>query len=780
MVTRRHRPSPALLVSLAVSAGLLVVVSALVRHRPVALWERDLFALINHLPSGLTPVLVVVMQAGSYAAVFVAAATAVILRRTGVAWRFLLAGNLAYWLALAVKAAVARQRPAALLTELTLRDTITGALGYPSGHVAVATALALVVAQAGNSRWRRLAWAVIALVAVARIHVGAHLPVDAVGGILVGWLAVCLTRLAVGEVGPQQSARDLRETLRRRGFDVRRLEPIGGDARGSHPWQAVTTDGRRLFVKVTGGQQRDADWAYRLYRSLRYRHVADAPPYLSPKQQSEHETYLTLLAERAGVRVPAVVTTATAPGGNALLVQEFIDAAPLGAVVEPVPIAAVRDAWGQVALLHRAGIAHRDLRAANVLVDGDRAYLVDLGFGVDDAPADQRARDIVELLVALASRVDSASVVAAAVDRLGAETVADSVPFLQPPVLSRAGRNVLRAHPGLLECLREEILRRCPDRERPPAKVVRAAPRDILLLVVLGLIVLLLLPQLGEVRTAIHLMVHANLVAVVATLLGSALTYLLSAVVLRLATAGRVPLGEATLVQVAASFANRLAPGSLGGAALSLRYLHQKGLDTAAAVTAVVVSRTAGVVSVVVLLPILLPFARQPARTLTHGATKVLPLLLGALVALLVLAAVLAAPRIRCRGRAAAGRVIAALRTLIHQHRLRRIVAASVTLTLTYGLCLYLALLATGQPVDIALLPPVILVGVIGEGVASAAPTPGGLGATEAALVSGLLLYGVPLDTAVAGVLIYRLATFWLPVPPGYLALRHMTRHRLL
>lgn len=150
MVTRTHRPSPALLVSLAVSAGLLAAVSALTRHRPIPLWERDLFTLINQLPAGLTPVLVVVMQVGSYAAVLVAAATAVILRRTGIAWRFLLAGNLAYWLALAVKAVVARQRPAALLTDVTLRDTVTGLLGYPSGHVAVATALALVMAQSGN------------------------------------------------------------------------------------------------------------------------------------------------------------------------------------------------------------------------------------------------------------------------------------------------------------------------------------------------------------------------------------------------------------------------------------------------------------------------------------------------------------------------------------------------------------------------------------------------------------------------------------------------------
>ncbi|MFI6231219.1 lysylphosphatidylglycerol synthase domain-containing protein [Micromonospora echinospora] len=780
MVTRTRRPSPALLVSLAVSTGLLVAVSAAARSRPVPLWERDLFTLLNHLPAGSTPALLLVMQAGSYPAVFVVAAAAVVAGRVGTAWRLLLAGNLAYWLTIAVKVVVARQRPAALLTEAVLRDTITGPYGYPSGHVAVATALALVAARAGGTRWRRAAWVVIALVAVARIHVGAHLPADAVGGFLVGWLAVCLTRLAVGEVGPQRSVPALRAALRRRAIDVARLEPIHGDARGSQPWQAVTTDGRRLFVKVTGGQQRDADWAYKLYRRARYRHVADAPPYLSARQQNEHETCLTLLAERAGVRVPAVVTTTSVSGDDAVLVQEFVDAAALHAIVGPVPIDAVRDAWEQVALLHRAGIAHRDLRAANVLVGRDRAYLVDLGFGTDDATDDQQAADVVELMVALATRVDPASVVAVAVRCLGAEAVADCVPFLQPPVLSRAGRTALRAHPGMLVHLRREILRRCPDHDRPAAKVVRISRRGILELLLLGLLVHLLLPQVGEVRTALRLLVHAHPVAVAATLLGSALTYLISGVVLRLATANRIPLREATLVQVAASFANRLAPGSLGGAVLSLRYLHQKGLGTAEAATAVAVSRTAGAVSVLLLLPVLLPFAGQPARVLTHAVTREWPLLLGALAALLVLAVVLAVPGMRRRGRTVAGQVVAALRALTHQHGLRWLVVASGALTLTYGLCLFVALLAAGQPFDLALVPPVVLVCVVGEGVASVAPTPGGLGATEAALVSGLVLYGVPLETAIAGVLVYRLATFWLPVPPGYLALRVMTHRRLL
>ncbi|AEB43831.1 MULTISPECIES: flippase-like domain-containing protein [Micromonospora] len=781
MLSRTHRPSPALLVSLAVSTVLLVGLGLLVRQHPVAAWERDVFTLLNRLPAGVTPVLIVVMQLGSYLTVFGTAALAAVLRRFAVARDLLLAGNLAYWLAVVNKVAVARQRPGALLADAVLHDRVTGSLGYPSGHVAVATALALVAARAGGTRWRRLLWPAVAVVAVARVHVGAHLPVDAIGGLLVGWLAVCLTRLVVGEVGPQRSTGVLREALRHRGFDVVRLAPLSGDARGSWPWLVVTGDGRRLFVKVTGGQQRDADWAYKLYRRLRYRHVADEPPYLSAKQQSEHETCLTLLAERAGVRVPSVVTTATLPGGEAVLVQEFIDAAPLDATYGPLPTASIADVCRQVALLHRGGIAHRDLRAANILVDRDGAYLVDFGFGVDDAAADQRARDIVELLVALAGRVDPGTAVDVAIAELGVDDIAGSLPYLQPAVLSRASRDLLRHTPDLLEQLRGQIMRRCPQREQRLARVVRITPRGVLLLIALGLLVHLLLPQLGEVRAALRLMLHAHPLALAATLLGSAATYLLSAVVLRLASNNRVPLGEATAVQVAASFANRLAPGSVGGAALSLRYLHQKGLRAAESATAVVVSRVAGVVSVALLLPVLLPFARRPTRAAEQAVTaRALPVLLGVLLVLLAVAAVLAVPQLRRRGRAVLRESIAALRALPRRHRLTRLIGAALALTLAYGFSLYFGLLAVGEPIDLALLAPVILVCVVGEGVASAAPTPGGLGATEAALVSGLLLYGVPVDTAVAGVLLYRLATFWLPAPLGYVALRILARQRLV
>jgi len=67
-----------------------------------------------------------------------------------------------------------------------------------------------------------------------------------------------------------------------------------------------------------------------------------------------------------------------------------------------------------------------------------------------------------------------------------------------------------------------------------------------------------------------------------------------------------------------------------------------------------------------------------------------------------------------------------------------------------------------------------------GSAVASAAPTPGKVGAVEAALIAGLTGVGIASGPAVAGVLAFRLATFWLPIIPGYLAFHHLTRRELL
>ena len=78
---------------------------------------------------------------------------------------------------------------------------------------------------------------------------------------------------------------------------------------------------------------------------------------------------------------------------------------------------------------------------------------------------------------------------------------------------------------------------------------------------------------------------------------------------------------------------------------------------------------------------------------------------------------------------------------------------------------------------------PFVQVGAVylgGHLVASAAPVPGGLGALEAALIAGLSALGMPVGAAASAVLIYRLLTYWLTIPVGWLCLKVAEQRRCI
>ena len=91
--------------------------------------------------------------------------------------------------------------------------------------------------------------------------------------------------------------------------------------------------------------------------------------------------------------------------------------------------------------------------------------------------------------------------------------------------------------------------------------------------------------------------------------------------------------------------------------------------------------------------------------------------------------------------------------------------------------CFYASLQALGVDVNIAALAVVQLVG---NTVGTAVPTPGGLGAVEAALTAGVTAIGVNSGVAVSGVLLFRIISFWLPIAPGWLFWTQMQKRDLL
>jgi undecaprenyl-diphosphatase len=447
-------------VRLAVGLAVLAASTAMVKQDRVGVLETNVFRLVNDLPMLLFPAFWVVMQAGNLLVAMAAAGVAAATRRFWLAANLALAACGVWLLAKAVKAMVGRGRPPALLGDVNKRVPVESGLGYVSGHAAVAVAMATIVSPYLSRRWRRFAWTIAVLTCASRVYVGVHLPLDVVGGAALGWAAGALVHLLLGAPGGRPDERTATRALAGNGIKAVEVAPLGGrDARRAARFQAVTATGERLFVKLIPSERRDADLAYRVWRTLT-RRGGDDPGRANADpvdQQVEREAYLGLLAAAAGVRTPAVVLAGRYRGGGGLLVQRLVP----GRSLEERDPGEVGDAtlaatWREAARLHEAGIAHGDLGRHSVVVDDDgRPWLVD--FDHARAVAAERARqaDLVELLVGLAARFGAERAVAGAREAVGAERLAAALAATPTSALTRAARAELRARPDL----RDELAR---------------------------------------------------------------------------------------------------------------------------------------------------------------------------------------------------------------------------------------------------------------------------------------------------------------------------------
>jgi len=137
------------------------------------------------------------MKLGNVVMVPLVLLVALVFRRLRLAGGLAGAGLLAWWLAKVIKQIVPRGRPAELLTDVMLRDAPATGNGYISGHAAVAFLIA--VASPYMNRWVKVvAWMLGIGVCLARVYVGAHLPLDVVGGAAFGFVIGSLMNLIVG------------------------------------------------------------------------------------------------------------------------------------------------------------------------------------------------------------------------------------------------------------------------------------------------------------------------------------------------------------------------------------------------------------------------------------------------------------------------------------------------------------------------------------------------------------------------------------------------------
>lgn len=157
------------------------------RSRRVNLWEHAGTRRLNRLPDGLHAPLWAIMQAGSLAAPLVTAAGAALSGHRELAGRLAGSGLSAYLLARGVKRVVRRGRPSGVMTGVHVRGRPASGGGFISGHAAVSMALACEAYRSLGAAGWPLPVVLAPVIGTARVYVGAHLPLDVLGGAALGW-----------------------------------------------------------------------------------------------------------------------------------------------------------------------------------------------------------------------------------------------------------------------------------------------------------------------------------------------------------------------------------------------------------------------------------------------------------------------------------------------------------------------------------------------------------------------------------------------------------------
>jgi undecaprenyl-diphosphatase len=767
--------SPTSLLHLVVGVVTLLV-GALVTWRfanTAAALNLDWEAVIDPLPTWLEAVPLVLVVAVLLLSPVVVNVQLLRYRR----WRLLLVVNVAAVVALVTSellVAWLTRDPPSLFPDAYVVD---GRTVTPNDALLAAFVAAAVVGLPYIGRSiRRLVVVVVALHLFSSLTFGEAPSVSWVLDVGIGITVGAAVALAVGTPDTRPDARSIIAALGRSGWRMAEVSPASVDARGSVPWFGTTEDGRRLFIKVLNQDNRSADLLFRVTRVLLLRNSGDERPPSSLRRAVEHEALVSLKATADGIRTPSLEAVSEVGADAMLLAYGAID----GDSLDRVPDEALDDdtldaIWRQVADLRAAGIAHRDLRLANVFLGSDgRVQLIDFGFAELAASDLLLETDVAELLGSTTTKVGTARAVAAAIRVLGRDAVADALPRLQPYALGSATRTALRQN-ELFEPLRAEVRRQAHVEGVRYEPLAPLRPGRLGVVVAVGVAFWVVVPILLDLPDALGDVLSADLVQVAFVLVASAATYLGAAVTQIGALRDPLQLGPTIEARLASSFANRLTPARTGGTALGVRALQKQGVATDVALGSVGLAAVAGLVVHLVILSITVQVGIDTdSLDLGVDADAVLPVALG--VAGVVAGAVLLVPRLRRAVVGALGpalsRSFAGLRDVAGRPvRLVQLALGPAVTTAAYATALVLSVRAVGGDLDT---PSIVLAFLVAAIVAAPVPTPGGLVAVEAALIAGLVVLGETTAVAVAAVFIYRLATYWLPIVPGFLAIRAM------
>ena len=301
---------------------------------------------------------------------------------------------------------------------------------HPSRPVAVLTAtlMSMLYSLAPQGRLRQLGkvaiGVLVAALSIALLYLAVNSPTDVVIAAILGVTIplVAFRLLAPNEVFPVAYRRGSSAHLDiggRRGeaihhaledqlgVQVLEVKPFGlSGSAGSTPMRVrVKGDPDTwLFAKLYAGSHLRADRWYKLGRALLYGRLEDEKPFNTVRRLVQQEDYALRLMYGAGVRSPEPFgVVEITPEREYIVVTEFFDGASEIGDAE-VDDAIIDDGLRIVRRLWDAGLAHRDVKPANLLVREGRVHMIDVFFAEVRPSPWRQAVDLANMMLVLATR----------------------------------------------------------------------------------------------------------------------------------------------------------------------------------------------------------------------------------------------------------------------------------------------------------------------------------------------------------------------------------------
>lgn len=559
-------------------------------------------------------------------------------------------------------------------------------------------------------------------------------------------------------------------------INARQRFPITSSAIISRNYLAEDSQGKKYHLLVLDEDRRILNILESLWQRIALKIPFRRNPQ-SLENAAEHMCLMMLQTERLGI-IPPQFKALGSSLLSIVIAVEIEDETRLSLLdASTISDTQLDGLWQDLLTAHRQGLSHGNIHTATISLSANgRLQLRDWYSGRIAAPEYSRLLDMAQLASMWAALLGTERTLASIKRSLSEAQILSLAPFLQYSALPEQTRAQFSKKD--LEDLRSALTEQIPSASPMPAITLRRFSVKTVVMVVIGVVAIYVLLgsiNFPEVSAAV---LSADPIWMIFAFIAGLFTYIGSGIILNAYTQEKLQLRDSILVQVGASVVTLVAPAGVGPAALNLRFLQKKGIQTAPALATVTMVQISQFLTTVLLL-LILSLSLGELGTLSLPSASIVT---GIGIFLLLLGLLLIIPQLRnwllAKIRPVFSQIWPRLVWLgTHPQRLLIGFCGAIILTAGFVACFGFSLYSFGYQLPLATLTVTYLVS---NSVGSAVPSPGGIGPVEAALTGGLVLAGIPSSIAFSTAVLYRLLTFWGRVPLGWLGLYLCNRKDLI